>query len=349
MPEEKTLSPDRIARQEIMYDTDGLTTERLRTFLSLACRFLPSSIREKRLLLEDPLLRQYLAPSDSLEPIVCPRAGNDRVLTIASSGEIPQAFIFSGSTYLEIVDCSVPACFMAELKLMAAQYFSYEDYLRLFFFGDKLDAEIFDPDIYRFIAPHLSAQARLYFDAIITKPELRDLFVMNKFSRNRNICPREADNLPTRFAPLASRDSYSVLQDRLAESEWTIRRMDLRTANLAEADKYDLVYISNVGYTFEDILDTVRILFQKGVKLVGFTIENCGRNIGKNCQQLWVDRNGTVYNSQSDLIPTAPLLSVDGQLITPGSLVRFEGIEFEVKHIDPTVKLGIYCEASSQF
>lgn len=246
----------------------------------------------------------YLNSSDSFANICKIRdLVGARVLTIAGSGDFPLAFLAHGCRHIDVIDTSMPACFHAELKLLALLNFDYNDYSLMFSthaagFGELDLGEgevavrpIFCRTRYRMLRHGLSAAARTYFD-LISESLPNPLFNVGIAQENKHqtfvdvppgsSVPLSFGLLRLRFpvnhdhirAPQAlgaltvDKDMYAKAKRNSVNATYKVGLSTLGSERL-DFSRYDFVYITNVG--FENASHVAVDILRRGAKRVGFT------------------------------------------------------------------------------
>jgi hypothetical protein len=277
-------------RQESFYNDAGITVDSVRATVERLKGFI--EWRDDHVLQVDAL---YVNPSDSLELLNHTRGlEGAKILTVGGSGEFAQTFIEHGAKSVDIVDVSPSVCFLNELKLVAAQQLSYEEYLQLFSTIDTDHAfkvrsagspheedtwKLFDPNIYQRIREKLSIQARTFFDTII-QPGYEPLFTFNSGSWNGPVrfrppyvdkYKRQGNFKFQEQAPhLKHRELFEHLKQRIGQTDVAIKVGDIR--QLDDYSSYDYIYLSNVTYGSQIL--TAGKLLDKGARRIGLTLND---------------------------------------------------------------------------
>ena len=381
-PENKFLNPEyyypqQKRRQEDLYLRDGLTPEAVR----LEIERMKKHEAESNVPHEWAL---YVNSSDSLPNFGAIDAKGKKVLTIAGSGEFSQSLISNGAREVDIFDISLPACFFAELKLVAASELTYKEYEEMF--GTIEDfplspdesakhmVKIFNPDLYKGIKHKLSIQAQTYFDTIIQNGNERFFNLnMRAYESSRGtdfekhwfgfIRYRSARD---EYIPIAQRvpflrDSreYERLQGNLRKSTWITRRKDITGADM-DYRIYDLIYLSNVGY--HRVIDVAKDLVDKNAKRVIFTFQP-GR-YPFNWSDSYLDNQGEVFKDSDNNLPPEKLdLIYSGhrlaqfkwdswkknkpELLKPGTEIEVnKGLRLKILGFDPRAEFPYTAELS---
>lgn len=235
----------------------------------------------------------YLNSSDSLNTLYkAVDVKDQRVLTVAGSGDFSEIFAAKGASQVDVMDYSTPACFWNELKLVAAKHLDYEAYYAMFGPIDKvrdkdLDyrkriAPIFDADIYQYVSKYLSPQAQVFFDTM-RQMRFANIFLADVSDRESKhgqgvvrfrggkISRFEETKMPQEMPLLKNPTKYKELRRAMKTLSWSVRQGDITRPD-NDFSQYDFVYISNVGYRNEHIASTAYNALQRGAKRVGFTL-----------------------------------------------------------------------------
>jgi hypothetical protein len=212
----------------------------------------------------------YCESSDNLPAIREKIDVKDRqVATVASNGDFWQIFAEGGAREIKVFDISLPALLYTELKLVGLENLDYEDYLALVGRGaNDLNARkdreerFFSPVIYQKIRDRLTVQAQAYFDGLLDD-ESNDLFRTKRFHGFAKYRSNEVfigDLIKTK-------EEYKRLQSRSKTVKYVLNLGDVmkESSDLAESD---IIYLSNVGYKLDKMLEFVASLLRKGARAI---------------------------------------------------------------------------------
>ncbi|MEK9132316.1 MAG: hypothetical protein AAB606_01225 [Patescibacteria group bacterium] len=360
--------------QEEIYEKDGMTLERVAQIPQIITDRSTEYRRDKKLKdggTDDVVL--YVNSSDPLKELPLKEVKGKRVLTVAGSGDIPSVFIDAGAAQVDIFDRSMTACLFTELKLRAVEVLSQNQFKALFgtayppdFDGkisiailDKLKSgrRIFDTELYQKVRPLLSQHARSFCDAVAQDPDgghLSTLFYDDsdniRYLRSRGVYRyRSKQGAYLGEHNWSSEQMPVCFQGKISEHEWSIRNKSISDPTL-DVGSYDLIYISNIGWRFDDILETVRNLLRRGAKKIWFTwnphMSPKGLFSPTPKDTLPNERMRYIYNKTVPLGGDSFCLLPRLIPIEPGEQMFFywidSQVEMTIKAVDPSVDL-MYC------
>lgn len=196
----------------------------------------------------DSRYKFYLSPSDSFENITSSiDARGKNVATVASSGEFSQIFISSEAREVTLFDISMAALLQSELRIVAMRNLSFEEYLIMWSTWNKPSRkQLFDTEMYEKIQQYLSAQAKTFFNLLITNTQPLFRRKANNFSIARVNRDGKLNQL---FIDDRSRRLYEIAKKRAANIPIHMKLIDIETSTeLLNAVPADIVYLSNIGY-----------------------------------------------------------------------------------------------------
>ena len=323
----------------------------------------------------------YITSSDSLESLYKIEGLKDeRVLTVAGSGEFAQIFVDRGARQVDIVDYSLPACFFAELKVAAASNLSLEEYLKMFGTLDSLSQRgrqhersaenipIFDRETYKHsLRSILSEQARTFFDFILASGNEDiatvqvvhgDIVSSDKhwsgFLRFRENEAGKYESLSGRLPFLEDAAAYAEFQEKMRQANITIRWSDLVHDGI-NGKEHDYVYLSNATYG-EQIKEGVKIL-KGGTQRVGFSAQPYS-DLHAHSSSKKIDRSGNIYEAWKEVpddVFVRPVQlyedvgSETSEEILPGKTIKYswkgqKGVIVRVVAVDPAYNYGYLLE-----
>lgn len=142
----------------------------------------------------------------------------EHVLTVGSNGDFAKILIEKGAKQVDVFDISLPGVFYNELGLVALQELDFEMY-RMCMNGWKnqnpwepYSRSMFHEALYHVLRGFLSEQARVYFDTLITCPEL---FAERFFDFGQ----RREHQLPRKMTTSESAQYVTVIGDIIKDEE----------------------------------------------------------------------------------------------------------------------------------
>jgi hypothetical protein len=193
-----------------------------------------------------------------------------RVLTVTGSGDQVANALFYGASEVVGFDINRNSLFMTELKLVAIQTLTYQDFLRFF----SQTKKGFDQKLYDKVRPSLSRACQKYFDELYADIGQYGLGVSDYF-RNRGdmITKKKACEIN---GYLADADAYRKMKTILLTAHPILlveNVLNLAIGELLKGKKFDVINLSNIpnyltGRSFGLTEENVLSYFRKLKKLV---------------------------------------------------------------------------------
>lgn len=219
----------------------------------------------------------YATSSDAMEVLRKVDVRDRRVTTVAGSSDFWQIFANGGAEEINVFDFSLPAIFYAELKLAGLENLNFKEYIRMF--GRSTDdllsrgTNFFDWDIYKKIRDKLSSQAVAYFDGLLRQKDV--LFTYK--GRNDDEFVHFREESPFIGGMVKTDRDYEALKSRSKKIQY---RFFLKNINgdpkSEEIASSDTVYLSNIGYGFQESLKLAAEIISGGAKKVVTSISENG-------------------------------------------------------------------------
>lgn len=267
-----------IKRQESLYEQAGLTPKKITDSTVKIGEKLRARVGADTIPMSEGL---YLTSSDSLHSLSKAQVKDQKVLTVAGSGEFAQVFASLGAEKVDAFDISPFACFMDELKWSAAKTLSFQDYRRFMRaealmdsrgnLSELMDAPVVDRDLYEKLRDSLTSQAQAYFDEILGGEYAQDFLPLRHvdyhfhFRRSRTI-----EEGYTKVPYLKDEKTWQAFQDRIKDKQTKILCSDVN--DIPDFSDYDYCYISNIAYYRDEQMEVIRNMLRKGAKRIGFSM-----------------------------------------------------------------------------
>lgn len=182
----------------------------------------------------------------------------EHVLTVGSNGDFAKILMEKGAKQVDVFDISLPGVFYNELGMVALQELDFEMY-RMCMNGwkDKVlgsSQGMFHEGIYHELRGFLSEQARVYFDTLMTCPELFAEQYFDFGQRREHKLPREmaksdSDQYVTLVGSLIKdKDAYKKLQQKARETpvSFSWASANAMVKNIAQANGTDDEFVNDV-------------------------------------------------------------------------------------------------------
>jgi hypothetical protein len=218
-----------------------------------------------------------------------------KVVTVAGCGDLPLLLLGKSCGSMTIVDCSMFALFLTELKIRAVEQLAATDYLRLFRYPaisqNDYSGPFFDKSLYPAIRPQLSHPARAYFDGLLdaschllatVHPENRDNSALVRF----RYCYPPSSRM--RLPHIMIDGAYARLQERIRLTPIQLTLGDMRELTCGPS-AFDYVYLSNIGYADGDQGSLAQRFLTFGSAVVGLTLRR------RTSLAMVVDERGNTY------------------------------------------------------
>lgn len=196
---------------------------------------------------------------------------NKNVLTVSASGDhIINAF-YKGAKTVTAFDINYLALIFTELKLVAMQYFNYEDFLEFFLINDKnnmnKNINALNYENYTKLRKFLS------YNAIIVLDKLYKEFNNNGYKfRNSYVFNNKYDNNLLKIESnmyLKSELEFNKAKENIKDKEIVLLNSSYTNINLNKLpnpESYDIILMSNISDYIKDIYNIKSNYLEKYIK-----------------------------------------------------------------------------------
>lgn len=239
---------------------------------------------------------------------------DQRVLTVAGSGDFLPLFVEGGAAAVDVFDRCVPAIFYQELKAVALRSLSWTEYQQLINTWTQPKGHLCDHTLFEKIQSKLSPLAAYFFEELLfiqrvdSTPVYKDERGSVAVYRPRRMPDGSTNNNLAIGDVITTEQAYHALQEKMRAIPLTFQLMYLqKLIPTLSAQKHDVAYISNIGLYQKDTLKLAYHILKKGVPRVLFT---CRMGLGD------IERSETVIAGNR-------LAQFHGQVLHPDTTFQY--------------------------